>query len=51
MNGTFGAPFSTRRLFWAALLVLLLTLMYRCSAENAAQLRPYAHHHHSAVIQ
>lgn len=48
----FGAPFSLRRLFWAALLVLLMVLVYRCSAENAAQLQQYAHpqHHHAKVV-
>jgi hypothetical protein len=41
----FGAPWSRRRLLWSALLVLVLLLVYRCSAENAAQLGRYTHHH------
>ena len=43
----FGAPYSLRRLVWSVLLVLLLLAVYRCSAENAAQLQRYAHHQHS----
>jgi hypothetical protein len=41
--------FGLRRLFWAVLFALLLVLVYRCSAENAAQLQQYTRHHHPAV--